>query len=233
MNTCCVECVVLQLCNRKTIHDIQKMIQISREYFTWCDMQQFLKENIWCLPPQGSICDPTRGWSSPTGGSSPTGWSSATVVPLPPAVGGVTPLPRWVVGADPLPLEVDPLAWVVDPLSPAVSGVTPLPMGVGGVGLLPPAINGLACVGPVACFGCVVRLLVTIPGLDDIAAIYCSAILACCLVVGSPLDSDHVLGARLSGTGVLKGISSKLHLQMEPIWQCYFAITMIDLEIVL
>ena len=109
----------------------------------------------------------------------------------------VTPLPRWVVGADPLPQ-------VVDPLSPVVGGVTPLPEGVGGVGLLPPAIDGLACVGPVAYFGCVVRLLVTIPGLDDIAAIYCSAILACCLVVGSPLDSDHVLGAGLSGTGVLK-----------------------------
>ena len=43
-----------------------------------------------------------------------------------------------------------------------------------------------------------------LPGLDDIAAIYSSAILACCLVVGSPLDSNHVLGARLSGTGVLE-----------------------------
>ena len=139
------------------------------------------------------------------------------VVLLPPVVGGVTPLPRWVVGADPLPLEVDPLSRVVDPLSPAVGGVTPLPVGVSGVGLLPLVINGLACVGllplvinglacvgPVACFGCVVWLLATIPGLDDIAAIYCSAILACCLVVGSPLDGDHVLGAGLSGTGVLE-----------------------------
>ena len=119
------------------------------------------------------------------------------VVPLPLAVGGVTPLPHWVVGADPLPR-------VVDPLSPAVGGVTPLPEGVGGVGLLPLAIDGLACVGPVAHLGCVVRLLVTIPGLDDIAAIYCLAILACCLVVGSPLDGDHVLGVGLSGTGVFE-----------------------------
>ena len=126
------------------------------------------------------------------------------VVPLPLAVGGVTSLPFWVVGADPLPLEVDPLPRVVDPLSPAVSGVTSLPMGVGSVGLLPLAINGLACVGPVARFSCVVQLLVTIPGLDDLSAIYCSAILACCLVVGSPLDGDHVLGARLSGTGVFE-----------------------------
>ena len=113
------------------------------------------------------------------------------VDPLPPVVGGVTRLPCWVVGANSLPPEIDPLPWVVDPLSLAVGGVT-LPMGVSGVGLLPPAINGLARVAPVAR---VVRLLVTIPGLD-IAAIYCSAILACCLVVGSPLDGDHVLGAR-------------------------------------
>ena len=62
-------------------------------------------------------------------------------------------------------------------------------------------INCLARVAPVAH---VVRLLVTIPGLDDIAAIYSLAILACCLVVGSPLDGDHVLGAGLLGTGVLE-----------------------------
>ena len=118
---------------------------------------------------------------------------------LPPVVGGVTPLPHWVVGANSLPLEIDPLPRVVDHLSPAVGRVT-LPAGVGGVGL-PPAINCLARVAPVAR---VVWLLVTIPGLDDIAAIYSSAILAWCLVVGSPLDGDHVLGAGLSGTGVLE-----------------------------
>ena len=104
----------------------------------------------------------------------------------------------------PLPLAVDVLTVAVDPVRPAVTGVVPLPRGMVGVTLVPKAVNGLACVETVARIVCVVRLLVTIPGLDDIAAIYCWAILACCLVVGSPLDGDHVLGTGLSGTGVLE-----------------------------
>ena len=103
----------------------------------------------------------------------------------------------------PLPLVVV-LTVAVDRVRPAVTGVAPLPRGMVCVTLVPKAVNGLTCVEPVACVCCVLQLLVTTPGLDDIAAIYCWAILACCLVVGSPLDGDHILGTGLSGTGVVE-----------------------------
>ena len=94
----------------------------------------------------------------------------------------------------------------MDPIPPAVDVTVALlvPRGTVGTTLVPKDMIGLVCVELVAGVGCLLRLLVTTPGLDVSAAIYCWAILACCLVVGSPLDGDHVLGAGVSGTGVLE-----------------------------